>query len=535
MHLTAFQPVTRGPSTDLRGLLLPAVTQLPRLWWVPLLLVTVLGGVMRFVNLSWPHAVVFDETYYLKDSYSLLLNGTEQQWPSDADETFTAGAPTTTLDEPSFVVHPPVGKWLIAGGLWLFGADDPFGWRFSAALFGTLSIALIFAAAWLLFRSITLATAAGLLMSLDGLHLVESRLALLDIFLMFFVLLAFVLLLLDRDDGRRRLVARFSPHGPGPWLGIRWWRIAAGVACGLAVGVKWNALFLVAALGILTVLWDMNARRIAGVKQWFWGAAVKDGLPAFVAVIGTGLVVYVITWTGWLTTANGYHRQWAEQNPGEGLQWLPPALRSLWEYHVAAYSFHAGLDSEHTYMAGPALWPILARPTSYFYESPERGVDGCTVDSCSQAILNQGNPAVWWVGIAAVLFALVLWIVKRDWRLGGLLGMYAAAYLPWFLYPERTMFYFYALAFFPFMVLIIVGVLGVLTGRLGVAPFGDTAGTPTARNRFISRVWAHRWTTVGLVFMSLVVVCAVFFWPVWTGQTIPYDHWRWRMWFDSWI
>ncbi|WP_223286144.1 hypothetical protein [Kocuria atrinae] len=294
-------------------------------------------------------------------------------------------------------------------------------------------------------------------------------------------------------------------------------------------------LFLVAALGILTVLWDMNARRIAGVKHWFWGAVVKDGLPAFVAMIGTGLVVYVISWTGWLTTANGYHRQWAEQNPGEGLQWLPPAFRSLWEYHVAAYSFHAGLDSEHTYMAGPALWPILARPTSYFYESPERGVDGCTVNSCSQAILNQGNPAIWWVGIAAVLFALMLWAVKRDWRFGGLLGMYAAAYIPWFLYPDRTMFYFYALAYFPFMVLIIVGALGVLTGRVGIAPFGDTAGTLTARNRFISAVWGHRWTTVALAFMSLVVVCAVFFWPVWTAQTIPYDHWRWRMWFDSWI
>ncbi len=88
---------------------------------------------MRFVNLSWPHAVVFDETYYLKDSYSLLLNGTEQQWPSDADEAFAAGKPPTTMGEPSFVVHPPVGKWLIAGSLWVFGADDPLGWRFSAA------------------------------------------------------------------------------------------------------------------------------------------------------------------------------------------------------------------------------------------------------------------------------------------------------------------------------------------------------------------------------------------------------------------
>ena len=130
-------PAVRGSDRSLGELLLPAVTRLPHLWWVPLLLVTVLGGVVRFVGLSSPHAVVFDETYYLKDAYSLLLHGTEQQWPENADEGFVSGMIPAVEDQPSFVVHPPLGKWLIAIGLWLFGADDPFGWRFSAALFGT--------------------------------------------------------------------------------------------------------------------------------------------------------------------------------------------------------------------------------------------------------------------------------------------------------------------------------------------------------------------------------------------------------------
>ena len=531
-------PASTAPVTpSVRDRLLPAVTRLPRYWWVPLALVTLLGGVLRFVHLSWPHAVVFDETYYLKDAYSLLLHGTEQQWPEGADEGFVSGNIPDTQGHPSFVVHPPLGKWLIAIGLWLFGADDPFGWRFSAALFGTASIAVIWCAGWLLFRSVTLATVAGVLTSLDGLHLVESRLALLDVFLMFFLLLAFVFVLLDRDDGRRRLLARGPGGVLGPWLGVRWWRIAAGVACGAAAAVKWNALFSIAALGILAVLWDMNARRIAGVKHWFAGAVLKDGPWGFLSMIGVGAVVYVITWTGWLTTNTGYNRNWAELNPGDGPQWLPPALRSLWEYHVAAYSFHAGLSSHHTYMAGPATWPVMARPTSYFYESPGRGVDGCTVDSCSQAILNLGNPAVWWVGILAVLLGLWLWAVRRDWRFGALVGVYAAGYLPWFLYPERTMFFFYALSYFPAMVLLITGAIGVLTGKLAVPRLGATAGTPSAaaHEHVISPVWARRWRRVSLVFLLLVVALAVFFWPVWTAQTIPYEHWRWRMWFTSWI
>ena len=534
MPSTALRPLPPVTATDVRRLLLPAVA-LPRLWWIALLTVTVLGGVLRFAHLAWPHAVVFDETYYLKDSYSLLLHGSEQQWPDGADEAFAAGTPPAPLDRPSFVVHPPVGKWLIAGGLWLFGAQDPFGWRFSAALFGTVSIALVWGAGWLLFRSVPLATLAGLLVSLDGLHLVESRLALLDIFLMFFLLLAFVFLLLDRGRARRRLVARFSPGGLGPWLGVRWWRIAAGVACGLAAGVKWNALFMIAALGILTVLWDIDARRVSGVRRWFVGAVVKDGPFAFVSLVGTGLVTYVITWSGWLVTSGGYDRHWAEQHPGEGVQWLPPALRSLWEYHAAAYSFHTGLSSTHTYMAGPALWPLLSRPTSYFYESVDPGAAGCAADACSQAILNVGNPAIWWVGVLALPVGLWLWAVRRDWRFGAPIGMWAAGFLPWFLYPERTMFFFYALDYFPFRVLVLTGVIGVLTGRLAVPAAGHTAGVAGASERFVSARWRRVWGVTAIVFVGAVIALAVFFWPVWTGQTIPYEHWRARMWFPSWI
>ena len=169
-----------------------------------------------------------------------------------------------------------------------------------------LSIALIALIAQKLFGSLILGGAAGLLLAVDGHHLVMSRTSLLDIFLMFWILAAFGALLMDRDDGRRRLAVRLarqaaaSPAGrpsplqllSGPWLGIRWWRIVAGVCLGMAVGTKWSALFFVAGFGLLTVFWDLSARRIAGIRGWISAGIIKDGLLAFVSIVPVAAVTY---------------------------------------------------------------------------------------------------------------------------------------------------------------------------------------------------------------------------------------------------
>ena len=171
---------------------------LPRWGWVFPALVLVLAAALRFVGLTHPNAVVFDETYYAKDAWSLWHFGYERSWPDGADASFVAGHPVSPEDQGSYVVHPPLGKWMIALGYVLFGDSSPLGWRFSAALFGTLSVAVLMWVAWMMFRSVTLTGIAGLLIGIDGLHLVESRLALLDIFLMFWLLLAFACLVADR-------------------------------------------------------------------------------------------------------------------------------------------------------------------------------------------------------------------------------------------------------------------------------------------------------------------------------------------------
>ena len=301
-----------------------------RLWyWLIPVLTAALGGVLRFVRLDTPRNLVFDETYYVKDAYSFLVSGYERSWPDRANDSFIAGNPGVLLNTPEYVVHPPVGKWMIAAGMWLFGADNPFGWRFGAALTGTLSILLLALIAQKLFRSLTLGAVAGILLAVDGHHLVMSRTSLLDIFLMFWILAAFGALLMDRDDGRRRLAARLGRQAAasatgrpsalqltsGPWLGIRWWRLAAGVCLGLAVGTKWSALFFLAGFGLLTVFWDLSARRIAGVHAWISGGILKDGVPAFLSIVPVAALVYGATWTGWFRSTDAYFRHWADANP----------------------------------------------------------------------------------------------------------------------------------------------------------------------------------------------------------------------------
>ncbi|HAG59844.1 MAG TPA: phospholipid carrier-dependent glycosyltransferase [Arthrobacter bacterium] len=502
-----------------------------RFWfWLVPVLTSVIGGILRFVRLDTPHSLVFDETYYVKDAYSYLVSGYERNWPDKANDSFNAGNPAILLDTPEYVVHPPVGKWMIAGGMWLFGSDNPFGWRFAAALTGTASILLLTLIALKLFRSLPLAAAAGLLLAVDGHHLVMSRTSLLDIFLMFWILAAFGALLLDRDDGRRRLAARLGrlaaengrpPAGrllAGPWLGIRWWRVAAGVCLGLAVGTKWSGLFFLAGFGVLTVLWDLNARRVAGIRGWISGGIIKDGLPAFASMVPVATLVYTATWTGWFLSDGAYFRRWAQSNPSAEWGWLPDSLRSLAHYHLEAYKFHQGLTSDHPYAASAWSWLVMGRPTSFFYQKPEQGAPGCDVPDCASAILSVGNPMIWWGAAISLVVLLFWWAGRRDWRAGAILAGVGVGYLPWFLYPERTMFFFYAVSFEPFLVLALVYCLGLVLGR-------DT-----------DPLWRRR-SGVYLValFIAGAILLSAFFYPVWSAETIPYQEWRYRMWMPSWI
>jgi dolichyl-phosphate-mannose-protein mannosyltransferase len=344
--------------------------------WAGPLLVTLFGGWLRFFRLSVPDAISFDETYYVKDAWSLLHHGVELCTSSNSNlNTMIAQQHDTNIfamcsggGYGEYVVMPPLGKWLIGVGEWLFGLNS-FGWRFSVALFGTLAILLICRIVRRMTRSTLLGCIAGFLLSLDGLEFVLSRTGILDIFLMFFVLAAFGCLVIDRDLSRARLTALIQSDAPstgaGPKLGIRKWRIFAGLMIGCACAVKWDAIWFLMGFVVLCIAWDVGARRAAGLPGYWRGALVNDGKWLPVTLGAIPLVTYLATWTGWFVTSEGYDRQYAAQH-GVHIPGIS-ALYSLYEYSQSMWQFDSTLHAYQPYQSQPWGWIVIARPIAYYY------------------------------------------------------------------------------------------------------------------------------------------------------------------------
>ncbi|MEU1120153.1 MULTISPECIES: phospholipid carrier-dependent glycosyltransferase [unclassified Streptomyces] len=505
--------------------------------WAGPLLITLVAGITRFLNLGNPKAVIFDETYYAKDAWALIHRGFEVNWPEKVnDDVLRQGGDIAIPHDAAYVVHPPVGKYVIGVGEWLFGFD-PFGWRFMTALLGTLSVLMLCRIGRRLFRSTFLGCLAGALLAVDGLHFVMSRTALLDQVLMFFVLAAFGCFLIDRDKARARLAAALPVDADGRVrpdvrvaqtlrLGWRPWRWAAGLCLGLAFGTKWNGLYVMVFLCLMTVLWDVGARRVAGAVRPYRAVLRHDVLPAFVSTVPVALVTYVVSWLGWILSptdgSGGYYRNWAvTDGKGGGWTWLPDWVRSLWHYEHAVYDFHVGLSSPHTYQSNPWSWLVDGRPVSYFYESPLPGKDGCpsdTTEKCAREVLALGTPLLWWVAALALVYVVWRWAFRRDWRAGAILCAVLAGYLPWFFYQERTIFYFYAVVFVPFLCLAVAMLVGALLGPPGSGEGRRVAGAAASG-----------------VLVLLILWNFIYFWPIYTGTAIPIDSWRSRMWLDTWV
>lgn len=339
---------------------------------------------LRLWRLNLPKGYIFDEVYYAKNANSLISSGVELNQQGSAE----------------FVVHPPLGKWLIGIGIKLFNNNE-FGWRISSAIFGTASVLLIYLIAKRLFKSEFLGLVAALLMSFDGLNLVMSRVALLDIFLMFFTLLSFYFLVKENL-----------------WL--------SGISIGLAISVKWSGAYLVPLLLLLSLNFsELNIKQsVKRVSQFIF-------LPT---------IVYLLSWSGWIFTSNGWSR-----NSGSNV------FSSLWKYHQEILIFHRNLAQQHSYSANPWSWLVLGRPTSFYYQTPPN----CGATKCAQEILAIGTPFLWWSAIFAVAITVGFYIKTSSRSAEIILAGIAGTYLPWFIIQDRTMFYFYAISILPFLILAI--------------------------------------------------------------------------------
>jgi len=489
-----------------------------RIWgWAGPLIVTAFATFLRFDRLSIPRSIVFDEHYYVPDAFGILHYGVEHNLVSNYSDAMVVRGQTNIFGPGGeFVVHPPIGKVLIAVGEGLFGLN-PFGWRFAVAFIGSLSVLLLARIARRMTRSTLLGCAAGLLMALDGLEFTMSRAALLDIFLMFWLLAAFGCLIIDRDRARERLAsgAGEASDGPGPKLGVRWWRVLAGVCLGLACASKWDAIWYVFAFIGLTVAWDIGARRAAGFRS-FGRGALADGRWTLLSLVVVPAAVYIASWSGWFASSIGWDRNYAAQH---GVTTpVISALYSLFEYHKEMLNYHIHLHAYHPYRSQPWTWLVMSRPVAFFYASPTAGHNGCQVAHCSQAILAIGTPAIWWASIAALTVLIIWWLTQRDWRAGAVLLAVAAGWLPWFAFPARTKFFFYAVSFEPYLILAITLCLGLIMGSARSSPLRRGIGAAIVGG-----------------YLLVVLLNFWYLYPILAAKVIPYSAWHARMWFSSWI
>ena len=419
---------------------------------------------LRIFRLGTPNKLIFDEIYYVDGARDFLQFGVE-----------------VSGEKPEFIVHPPIGKWVIALGIKIFG-DNPFGWRIAVALLGTLSILLIAKIASRLFGALGYGLIAALLALFDGLNLVMSRTALLDITLTTFLLVA-------------------------TWFLIERRFLYAGIFFGLALASKWSAIFYIIAFSLYFVGREVR-------ENWNRDLHEKMSRREIVLLIGLRkvqllllpLVVYVISWIGWFRSSRGWSRFWADEN---GITFLAP-IRSFIHYQFEMLDFHQGLASRHNYKSPAWQWLLQIRPTSFYYESPQ-----CGSTTCSQEVLAIGTPLLWWSGAIALLVLLTLWFTKRNHSLI-LLGI-GAGLLPWFAFPERTTFSFYSIVFQPWIVLAIVALLKEINERLP------------------ERISRKRRKIALAGFISIIGANFIYHSPVFLAITLSYEKWRSLMWFDSWI
>jgi dolichyl-phosphate-mannose-protein mannosyltransferase len=511
---------------------------------VAILAVAAIAGAVRFVHLSQPSGFVFDEIYYPKAG-CIYLGWSDKTCRIDSsDERFWR---TEKWDVGSWV-HPPLGKWTIAVGIKAFGMNE-FGWRVMSALAGTLVAVMVAMMAQLLFDSPLWAFVGGLLISIEHLNVVMSRVGLLDVHLEFWITLGFLCVLLDRRwiDRRTPGAAEGSPplgsenddtdvgggapeppreaaHRLGGVPSPLWrpWRFAAGAALGAACAVKWSGITAVAAAVFLAYLWETTRRHrgATGRGRAFLRTFAMETLGITLAFLVVPVVVYMTTWIPWFN-----HFGWS--------------FKSFWQDTVAMWDYHKNLkefayDSitkhytpTHPYYSRPWSWIPMLRPVSFYVQNqPGGGI---------RQIVALGSPAIFWGSLGSLPYAGFAWRRKRDWRPGFALMTFLFLYLPWFA-VSRPQFFFYVLPSTPFMVLALTYALRDLAEArivLRDRETGEVATNPDTGQPAISTQHPYRWIAWAFVIAALGLF--IWFWPVLTAGPLSHAMWRARVWFRGWV
>ncbi len=505
---------------------------------IGMIAVFLLSLALRFWGLGRFNTLVFDEVYYAKFAQNYLTQ-------------------TSFFDG-----HPPLGKYIIAIGMWLSSyfpfwqdtvnvltgvARSPWSYRWINALFGSFIPLIVAGIAYQLSYRRSFAFLAGLFTACDGIFLVESRYALINQYIVIFGLLGQWLLLIALANTKKQR---------------KLYLIVSGISFGAAIATKWNGLFFLVGVYLNWVL--------AWLKQHF---AAKEKQINQKSILETASY-YVSTAELRESTATLTFPQQTTAKPlllplqkiGQlkiftaafylgiiplitySLIWIPHLLQNpkynFIEVHTQILSFHGGLGGNtsdiHPYCAAWYKWPLLTRPIAYFYQTASNVTEplpiiGPPLPSNTGKVIYDvhamGNPLLWWFGFAALMLLIVAVLFKQiiipSIQLHGLsfnssfsvdtgialylILNYAANLLPWVKVNRCVFIYHYMTA--------------VVFAFMALAWLIDKC----------LRSYHIELRAFGLTITFLIIIAFAFWMPIYLGLPLSADAYKLRMLFTSWI
>jgi predicted membrane-bound dolichyl-phosphate-mannose-protein mannosyltransferase len=378
--------------------------------------------------------------------------------------------------EPFETTHPPLGKLIISSGIALFGMNA-FGWRIAGALFGVALVPLMYLFGVKLFRNRFFAFSAALLMMADFMRFAQSRVAVIDVYGVFFIMLMYYFIL-----------DLFQEQGERPPRSVNASLLLAGVAFGIGAACKWIALYAGGGIALLVVL-----RTITDLKRQVFspesGAAkflLRRTVVCLTAFVAIPSMIYLLAYLPYMAL------------PGSGHD-----LAGVFRLQAHMLNYHRTLQATHPFASPWWSWLLDLRPMWMYMGS---GLASGTVST----IASFGNPAIWWLTIPAVAGAIMLAVRRRDARLGVVLTALFFQYLPW-IGINRLEFIYHFFSAVPFVILCIVAIL---------------KDTELRFPSFRAATWGYLAVTAGLFCL---------FYPVLSGLSVPQTYVAELKWLPTWL
>ena len=420
-------------------------------------------------SLSFRNGTYFDEIYHARTAYEYLH-----------------GLPTYET------THPPLGKSIMSIGISLFGMT-PFGWRIMGTLFGILMLPVIYLIGRNLTRSRILGGFACLLFAFDFMHFAQTRIATIDVYVTFFILLMYYFMYryCRMSFYDTPLYKTLLPLG------------ACGISMGLGIASKWTGVY--AGLGLAVLFFHTLYRRYreyryakAAPNASSNGIAHSEVIDQFASNTKKTILFCIVFFV--LIPFGIYLLSYLPVRTGDaGL------FSRMWNNQLSMFRYHSGLQAEHYYGSSWYQWPTMIKPIFYY--------SGSIDSQLRQGISAFGNPLVWWMGIPAFCYMVYLVLKQKDRTAFWLCISYLAQYLPWCLVTRLTFIYHYFPSV-PFVALMIMYSAYKLKNRMSQRNFYIALGLYSAG-------------TVGLFLL---------FYPVLAGQTVSLDFVsQYLRWMDTWV